>query len=208
MRARRIGAPVVAGHRREAVRRALPSDGLPRRIDGRLLRDPVRHRPSDDFAMPRVHHGREVEPAPVGADIGDVADPEPVPGVHVEDAADGVRARIALPDRPRSPVPSRRALSPEARPAHDGQDALPARDRPVAPGLAVDAAAAVPALVRPEPLDDEPLERLPPCLRVRLEPVQAVAVLGSGDAGDLACLPDGAEFAPMRLDEPAPRAWS
>lgn len=32
-------------------------------------------------------------------------------------------------------------------------------------------------------------------------------MLGSGNAEGLACLPDGAEFAPMRLDELAPHAW-
>ena len=102
MRARCIGAPVVVEHQREVIRRTLPSDGLRKRIDGQLLRDPVRHRPSDD----------------------------------------------------------------------------------------------------------EPSERLPLCLRVRFGPVQAVIVLGFGNAEDLACLPDGTEFAPMRLDELAPHAWS
>lgn len=195
-------------HQREVIRRILPSDGLLKRIDGQLLRDPVRHRPSDDLAMPCVYHGREVEPALVGIDIGDVADPEPVPGVHVEGAVDEVHARIALLDRLRSPVLSRRALSLEAQPAHDGQDALLAHGYPVAPELAVDAAVAVPALVQLELLGDEPFERLPLYLRVRLGPIQVVVVLGFGNAEDLACLPDGAEFAPMRLDELAPHAWS
>ena len=172
------------------------------------LDDPVRHRPSDDLAMPRACHGREVEPALVGVDIGDVADPEPVPGVRVEDAVDEVHARVAPLDRLRPPVPSRRAPGLEAQPAHDGQNALLAHDHPVAPGLAADAAVAVPAPGRLEPLDDEPLGRLPPCLRVRLGPVRVVAALGPGNAEDPACLPDGAGFAPMRLDELAPHAWS
>lgn len=82
-----------------------------------------------------------------------------------------------------------------------------ARDHPVAPELAVDAAVAVPALAQLELPDEEPFERLPLYPRVRLGPIQVVVALGFGDAEDLACLPDGAEFAPMRLDEPAPRAW-
>ncbi len=73
----------------------------------------VGHRPADDPPGVRVDHGREVEPALPGADVGHVPDPHRVQAALVEPALDPVerdvvRLRLGLcrgPPRPRSASP-------------------------------------------------------------------------------------------------------
>lgn len=74
--------------------------------------------------------------------------------------------------------------------------------------FAVDAPAAVAALVPLEGLDDEPFERLSPYPGVGLLPGEILVETGFRDFHRPACLLDGADLAPMLFGEPAPRAWS
>lgn len=92
--------------------------------------------------------------------------------------------------------------------AHDGEHSFLADDDAVAPELAVDSAVPVAALVKIEPLGDEALQGLPLDLCVGFPPLHVVIVFGFGHAQDPACLPDGAELAPMLFEELAPHAWS
>ena len=91
--------------------------------------------------------------------------------------------------------------------AHDGEHPLLADDDAVASELAVDPAVPVAALVKIEPLGDEALQGLPLDLRVGLPPLHVAVVFGFRHAQDPACLPDGAEPAPMPFEELAPHAW-
>lgn len=59
-----------------------------------------------------------------------------------------------------------------------------------------------------EGLDDEPFERLSLYLDVGFLPAEMLVETGSRDLHQPACLPDGAELAPMLFEEPALRAWS
>ena len=92
--------------------------------------------------------------------------------------------------------------------ARDGERPLLADGDAVAPELAVDPALPAAALVKIEPLGDEALQGLPLDLCVGSPPLHVVIVFGFGHAQDPACLPDGAELAPILFEEPAPRAWS
>lgn len=92
--------------------------------------------------------------------------------------------------------------------AHDGERHFLADDDAVAPELAVDPAVSVTVLVKIEPFRDEALQGLSLDLRVGFPPLHAVVVFGFGYVQNPACLPDGAELAPMLFEEFAPHAWS
>lgn len=157
--------------------------------------------------MPRVHDDRQVQPALGGADVGDVAHPEAVARIHFEHAVGEVDARIARLDHPRPAMLPRGSLGLEPRLSHDVQHSLLADHDAVFPELAVDATVTLAALVDLELLRHEPIQRLALYLGVRFPPLDVAVVFGLRDPQDLARLPDGAELAPMRFEELAPRAW-
>ena len=101
-----------------------------------------------------------------------------------------------------------RALSGKPELPHDAEHALPAHGDAALSQLAVDAPVAVAALVPPEGLDDETLERLPPYPGVGLLPAEILVETGSRDFHQPACLPDGADLAPMLFEELEPHARS
>lgn len=68
------------------VRRALPADRLPHRVDRDLLGDAPGHRPAHGLAGEGVCHGREIEPPFPCGHAGDVAHPKPVAPARGEGA--------------------------------------------------------------------------------------------------------------------------
>lgn len=67
---------VVMKDKTSIIRRVLVSDGLLDRIDRKLFRDALRHRPTDHLAREGVYHASQIEPSFLGGDVGDVAHPE------------------------------------------------------------------------------------------------------------------------------------
>ena len=63
------------------------------RVGDQLGGDGGVHGPADDTTRPQVDHRGEVEPAFVGAELGDVCGPEPVGAVRVEVPSDQIRCR-------------------------------------------------------------------------------------------------------------------
>ena len=203
-----LGALVIVEDEAEVVGRALPSDRLPERIRDQLLGHAPGHRPAHDLPMERVDHGCEAEPSFARSDVGDAARPWLVAGLGVERPAHEVHARAARLDRLRAFAPPARPLRLQPQLAHDGERPFLADDDAVAPGLAIDPAVPVAALAKIEPLGDEAPQGLPPDPCVGFPPLHVVTVFGFGHAQDPACLPDGAELAPMLFEELAPHAWS
>ena len=101
-----------------------------------------------------------------------------------------------------------RALSGKSELPHGAEHALLAHGDAALSQLAVDAPVAVTALVPLEGLGDETLERLPPYPGVGLLPGEILAETGSRGFHQPARLPDGADLAPMRFEEPEPHARS
>ena len=157
-----LGTLVIAGDEAEAVGRALPSDRLPERIRDQPLGHAPGHRPARGLPTERVGRGCEVEPPFARSDAGDVARPWLVAGLGVERPVHEVHARVARLDRLRAFVLPARPLRLRPQLAHDGERPFLADGAAAAPGLAVDPAVPVAALVKTEPLGDEALQGLPP----------------------------------------------
>lgn len=98
-------------------------------------------------------------------------------------------------------------LSP-AEPAHHLQDALLADEDAFTAQLSVDPAVAVPSFMPLEAFLHELLEGLALYLGVRLSSPQVLVVARFGDSQRFAGLLDGAEFAPVLLQEVEPDARS
>ena len=189
------------------VWRALPADRLLYRVDRDLLGDALGHRPARGLAGEGVYRGREIEPPFACGHAGDIAHPKPVAPARGESALCQVRPRVSRLDLLLDAALSGRAPSGKPELPHDAEHALPARGDAAFPRFAVDAPAAVAALVPLEGLDGEPFERLSLYLGVGFLPAEMLAETGFRDLHRPACLLDGADLAPMLFEEPAPRAW-
>lgn len=176
-----LDALIVMEHEAEVGRGILPVDRLLERVHRELLGDALGHRPADDLAVPCVDDGRQVQPALGCVDVGDVAHPEVVACIRLENAVDEVDARIAHLDRLRPAVLPRSALSLQPQRSHDVQHALLAHDDAVLPELTVDATIAVAVLAEFELLHDESLQCLALYLSVRFPSLDVVVVFGLRD---------------------------
>ena len=99
-----------------AIRRALPADRLPHRVDRGLLGDAPGHRPAHDLAGEGVYHGRETEPPFPCGRAGDAARPKPVAPAHGESAPHQVQPGVSRLDLPLDAVFSGRTPGPGTRP--------------------------------------------------------------------------------------------
>lgn len=201
-------ALVVMEDEAAVVWRTLPANRLPYRVDRDLPGDALGHRPAHDLAGEGACHGREIEPPFACGHVGDAAHPRPVALAHGESALYQVQPRVSRLGLLLNAVLSGRALSGKPELPHDAVRALLAHGDAAFSQLAVDAPVAVTALVPLEGLDDEPFERLSLYLGVGLLPAEILVETGFRDLHQPACLLDGADFAPMLFEEPAPRAWS
>jgi hypothetical protein len=59
----------------EALRRSAVQDGHVQGAEGEMPVDRIRHRPADDLARVEIEQRRQIEPAFLGANVGDIADP-------------------------------------------------------------------------------------------------------------------------------------
>ena len=202
-----LRALVVMEDEAAVVWRALPADRLPYRVDRDLLGDAPGHRPAHGLAGEGVYHGREMEPPFACGHAGDAARPKPVAPARGESALCQVQPRVSRLDLLLDAAFSGRALSGESELLHDMEHALLARGDAAFLRFAVDAPAAVAALVPLEGLDGEPFERLSLYLGVGFLPAEMLVETGFRDLHRPACLLDGADLAPMLFEEPEPRAW-
>ena len=203
-----LRALVVMEDEAAVIWRTLPADRLPYRVDRDLLGDALGHRPAHGLAGEGVYRGREIEPPFSCGHAGDVARPKPVAPARGESALYQVRPMVSRLDLLPDAAFSGRAPSGESELPHDAEHALLARGDAAFSRFAVDAPAAVAALVPMEGLDDEPFERLSLYLGVGFLPAEMLVETGFRDFHRPACLLDGADLAPMLFEEPAPRAWS
>ena len=202
-----LRALVVMEDEAAVVWRTLPADRLLYRVDRDLLGDALGHRPARSLAGEGVYRGREIEPPFASGYVGDVAHPKPVALARGESALCQVQPRVSRLDLLLDAAFSGRAPSGEPGLLHDMEHALLARGDPAFSRFAVDAPAAVAALVPMEGFDDEPFERLSLYLGVGFLPAEMLVETGFRDYHQPACLLDGADLAPMLFEELAPRAW-
>ena len=203
-----LRALIVMEDEAAVIWRTLPANRLLYRVDRDPLGDALGHRPARGLAGEGVYHGCEIEPPFSCGYVGDVAHPEPVALAHGESALYQVQPRASRLDLLLNAVFSGRALSGKPEPLHDAEHALLAHDDAAFSQFAVDAPVAVTALVPLEGLDDEPFERLSLYLGVGFLPAVILVETGFRDFHQPACLLDGADLAPMLIEEPAPHAWS
>src|SRR5262245_4776801 len=151
------GAELGGGVLHAAVRvmdqtdcRCTLADGHAQRVDDDLRMQRRGHRPADDPSREEVHRRREVEPALVGRDVGDVRDPDLVRRTGAEVLVEAVRRdRVAVLAVRR--LDSESPLRLRAQPCfpHQPRDAVVAtrlaslQQRLMDPRNAVDAAALV-----------------------------------------------------------------
>ena len=202
-----LRALVVMEDEAAVVWRILPANRLPYRVDRDLLGDALGHRPAHDLAGEGVYRGCETEPPFACGHAGDVARPKPVAPAHGESALCQVQPRVSRLDLLLDAAFSGRAPSGEPGLLHDMEHAPPAHGDAAFSQFAVDAPAAVAALVPLEGLDDEPFERLSPYLGVGLLPAEMLVETGFRGFHRPARLLDGADLAPMLFEELEPHAW-
>ena len=190
-----LRALIVMEDEAAVIWRTLPANRLLHRVDRDLLGDALGHRPAHDLAGEGACHGCEIEPPFSCGHVGDVAHPKPVAPAHGESALCQVQPRVSRLDLLLDAAFSGRAPSGESELLHDAEHALLAHGDAAFSQFAVDAPVAVAAL-------------MPLYLGVGFLPAEILVETGFRDLHQPACLLDGADFAPMLFEEPAPRAWS
>jgi hypothetical protein len=139
----------------QAAARPLRRDGHRQGCQGQVGAQMVLHRPADNPAAIQVHDGGQIEPAPIGLDVGDVGEPDAVRRGSYEvpiQQVRGDRKLVPAVGGPHPPWP--RHDGPDAVMAHQSLDAAAAR--PAALGLQfdMDARAAIASTgVAMDPLD-------------------------------------------------------
>ena len=191
-----LRALVVMEDEAAVVWRTLPANRLPYRVDRDLLGDAPGHRPAHDLAGEGVYRGCEIEPPFSCGHVGDAAHPKPVAPASGESALCQVQPRVSRLDLLLDAAFSGRAPSGEPELLHDMEHALLAHGDAAFSQFAVDAPAAVAALV-PLALSGRLISSGRDTRRNRIR-----------DLHQPACLLDGADLAPMLFEEPEPRAWS
>ena len=142
-----LRALVVMEDEAAVVWRALPANRLSYRVDRDLLGDAPGHRPAHGLAGEGVYHGCEIEPPFACGHVGDAAHPKPVALARGESALCQIQPRVSRLDLLLDAAFSGRAPSGEPELPHDMGHALPARGNAAFSQFAVDAPAAVAALV-------------------------------------------------------------
>ena len=101
-------------------------DGHVQGVQDQLGAEMVGHRPADDPAGERVEDDGQVEPALVGALLGDVSDPQAVGSWWTELARDQIRGRCRGRVAASEPVPSAAVDADDTAGAHEPSDPLAA----------------------------------------------------------------------------------
>lgn len=201
-------ALVVMEDEAAVIRRALPANRLPHRVDRDLPGDALGHRPARDLAGEGACRGCEIGPPFSCGHAGDAARPKPVAPAHGESALYQVQPRVSRPDLLLDAVLSGRAPSGRSVLPHGAERALLAHGDAAFSQLAVDAPVAAAAPAPLEGLDGEPFERPSLYLGVGSPPAEIPVETGFRDFHQPACLLDGADPAPMPFEELEPHAWS
>src|ERR1700739_3251982 len=115
----------------------------------------IRHRPADNPAAVQIHDGGQIEPAPIGLDVGDIGEPDLVRSGGAEAAVEQIRCGRQVVTAVGGPHPAwPRHDGPDTVTPHQSLDATTARSPALSLPLHMDKRAAItPAGVAVDPPD-------------------------------------------------------